>query len=173
MKYLLNLLLIFLFASCLSTEKVAKNRNMDFGHYNYYQSYKFWREFDIFRFKNDILNVKIGILPENSPKNKINDLDTTIFIYQGIINHINQRDSVFKRMKIEYSDTTDQGKLNMYERLRSEKEDAEFLSARKNDPYFEFYQELVKRTRNQIQNASFYASPKAFETYKKAFNRDC
>jgi hypothetical protein len=167
MKYLFNLLLIFLFASCLSTEKVAKIRNMDFSYYNHYQFYKFWRELDIFRFKNDILNIKIGVLLENSLENKINDLDTTIYAYQGITNQINERNSVFNRMKTEYSDTTDQGKIKMYERHRSKKEDADFLYVRKNDPYFELYEKLIKRTRNQIQNTSFYASQQAFETYIK------
>ncbi len=65
MKFYIPLLIIFLLTSCTSTQKVAEYRNAEFSKSNYYETFKFWRELDIWRFEEDLLNIKIGIVPEN------------------------------------------------------------------------------------------------------------
>ncbi len=67
MKNITFLLIILQLVSCVSTKNVAETRNSEYAAHNNFELFRIWRELDIQRFSNDILNVKIILIPENRP----------------------------------------------------------------------------------------------------------
>jgi len=165
MKYWLNFLLLLLIVSCTSTQKVAEYRNAEFSSSNNFETFKFWRELDIRRFEENLLNVKIGIAAENTTLLNLGEYSYLQGVYDSIRIQIDKRNEAFQAFKVEYFDTTEQERLRLFKHLRSDSADLLFLDKVEEDSYFELYNSLIQRTISTLQQTSFYSSKRNFEDY--------
>jgi len=165
MKYSPYLLLIFFITSCSSSQKVAEYRNAEFSHSNNYEVFKFWRELDIRRLEDNLLNVKIGVAIENSPISSGENQSYFKCVIDSIQVQIGRKNQAFQDFKVEYIDTTEQERLRKYKHLQSDSADFQFLARIERDPYYELYKSLINRTSTSIQRSSFYTSHTNFEDY--------
>jgi hypothetical protein len=165
MKTFAFLLFIFQLVSCVSTSNVAESRNREYAAENYFELFKFWQEMDILRFKNDILKVKILLVPEGMTVTNFESDSQMVYIYDSLRVMIEEKMEGFREFKNIYMDTTDQARMKLYHSLKSDSTDLEFLSNISDSPYFELYEDILTRLRKSIQTSKFYSSPEEFETY--------
>jgi hypothetical protein len=159
------MLIILQFISCVSSKKVAETRNEDFSAHNTFEFFKIWREIDIARFDSEILNVKIALVPEDKTISEFSSDSLLIKTYDSLTVMIEEKMEGFRELEKMYSDTTDEGRKKIYQNLKSDSTDTEFLDKIANDPYFELYVDIVKRLRQSILHSTFYASQPNFEAY--------
>jgi len=165
MKIIVFLLIIFQLLSCVSTKNVAESRNREFAAQNYFELFKFWQEMDILRFENDILKVKILLVPEGMTVDNYKSDSQMIHIYDSLKVLIEEKKEGFQEFKRIYTDTTDQGRMKLYHSLKSDSTDLEFLNKISDSPYFELYEDIITRLRKSIQTSKFYSSHEEFDTY--------
>ena len=159
------LLLIFQFLSCVSTKNVAESRNREYAAHNYFEFFKFWQELDILRFENDILKIRILLVPEGMTADNFKSNSQLIHIYDSLEVLIEEKMERFREFKGIYMDTTDQGRMKFYHGLKSDSTDLDFLSKISDSPYFEFYEDIITRFRKSIQTSKFYSSFNEFDSY--------
>jgi hypothetical protein len=165
MKILLWFSLICLFVSCVSSKKVAESRNSDFAAHNSFELFKIWRQIDILRFDYDILNVKIAVIPENKTIDAFKKDSQMISIYDSLQVIVSEKMDGFRELKESYFDTTEKAKLRIYQELKSDSLDKEFLDDISNSAYYELYEDILVRLRKSIQSSDFYSSQNSFEDY--------
>jgi len=165
MKYHYPLLAILLISSCTSSQKIAEYRNVEFSNSNNYETFKFWRELDIQRFENELLKVKIGILPKDIPISDIPDHSYIQTVYDSIQIQIENRNTAFRKFKKEYFDTTKKERTKIFNYLKSDSMDILLLTNLSDNPYLPLYEDLIYRTQSAIQNTFFYSSELSFENY--------
>lgn len=165
MKNITLLLIILQLVSCVSTKNVAETRNSEYAAHNNFELFRNWRELDIQRFSNDILNVKIMLIPENRSVDEFESDPQLIHIYDSVQVMIEEKMQGFREFKKTYFDTTKQERLNIYKNLKSDSADNDYLSRIADSPYFELYEDLLKRLRESIQKSKFYSSQRNFEDY--------
>jgi len=165
MKNIIFILIILQFISCVSSIKVAETRNADFSAHNSFEYFKIWREIDIARFDSEILNVKIALIPEDKSISEFSSDSSLIKTFDSLHVMIEEKMEGFRELEKTYSDTTDEGRKKIFQNLKSDSTDKEFLDKIESDPYFELYVDIVKRLRQSIQQSTFYASQQNFEAY--------
>jgi hypothetical protein len=171
MKDMLILIFILLIGACSSTQKVAEYRNHDFSSSNNFEEFRFWRELDIDRFKNNILNVKIGIIPENMALRDLTNASYMKAEMDSITTKIKDRNEAFIQFRQEYLDTSDTGKAGIYYKLKTDSADLVFLEDIDDDPYYELYAHIISRTTLALKKCNFYSTRENFEDYieKRSF----
>jgi hypothetical protein len=165
MKNIVLSLIILQLVSCVSTKNVAETRNSDFRAHNNFELFKIWHEIDIVRFNTEKLNVKIALIPENKSISEFESDSQLINIYDSLKVMIDDKMKGFQDLKMMYFDTTVQGKSKIFENLKSDSSDKAFLDRISDSPYFELYDDIIKRLRSSIQKSAFYSSQKNFEDY--------
>jgi hypothetical protein len=165
MKNIALFLIILQIFSCVSTKHVAESRNSDVAAQNNFEIYRFWRELDILRFNNGLLNVRILLIPEGINANAFESDSQMIHIYDSLMVMIGDKIKGFQELKKIYNDTTDQGRLNIYNSLKSDSTDQEFLKKIAASSYFELYEDIILRYRESIQASKFYSSFREFDSY--------
>jgi hypothetical protein len=165
MKNIVLSLIILQLVSCVSTKNVAKIRNSDFRAHNNFEFFKIWGEIDIVRFNTEKLNIKIALIPEDKLINEFENDSQLITIYDSLKVMIDDKMAGFQDLRKMYFDTTEEGKSKIYEKLKSDSSDNAFLDKIAESPYFELYDNIIKRQRSSIQKSSFYTSQKNFENY--------
>lgn len=165
MKNIIFLLIILQFVSCVSTKNVAERRNSDFSAHNDFEFFKIWREIDIKRFNSDILNVNIALVPAEKTINEFKSDSQSVQIYDSLHVIIEEKMQGFRDLEKSYVDTTEQGKQKIYQDLKSDSSDTEFLENMANNPYIDLYEEIINRLRTSIQQSVFYSSQTNFESY--------
>jgi len=165
MKKIVLLLIILQLISCVSTKNVAQTRNSESAAHNNFELFKFWQELDILRFDNNILNVKIALLPENMTIGEFKTDSQMVHIHDSIQVMIEEKMQGFRELNETYFDTTAQSRLNIYNNLKSDSTDNEFLNMIADSPYYELYKDILSRLRSSIQKSKFYSSQKNFENY--------
>ena len=144
---------------------MAESRNREYAAQNYFELFKFWQEIDILRIKNDILQAKVLLVPEEMTSANFESDSQMVHIYDSLRVMIEEKRQGFREFKKIYLDTTDLGRMKLYHRLKTDSTDLEFLSKISDSPYFELYEDLITRLRKSIQISKFYSSPEEFETY--------
>ena len=162
------LCLLVLFVSCLiSTQQVIKETNEKNEEENRFQQNRFKFEFNTFRFKHNILNIKIGVLVTAYQDNEDlygNNKQHTDPIYNMVVNGINKINNEWENIRIDYFQTTEEIRSNIYNELKSRGLD--FTKLIQETPP-EKYNEMDKRLRYYILDSDFYKSQKAFDDYIK------
>jgi hypothetical protein len=165
MKNFTFLLIILQLVSCVSTKNVAENRNSEYAAHNNFEFFKIWRELDICRFNDNILNVKFALIPEDRTLSEFESDSQLVHIYDSVQVMIEEKMYGFQELKKTYFDTTDQERLKIYQNLKSDSTDNEFLNKIADSPYFELYEDILNRLRSSILKSKFYSSQKEFEAY--------
>ena len=165
MKNLILCFVIIQLFSCVSSKKVAESRNSEFAAHNSYELFKIWREIDILRFNRDILNVKIALFPEDKTLHQYQADSQLVNINDSLRTLISEKMNAFNELRETYFDTTDQERVNIFQNLKSDSSDYEFLGRISDSPYYDLYENILMRMRNSIQNSTFYASRQNFEEY--------
>ena len=165
MKNIFLLLLIFQLVSCVSTKNVADSRNRDFAVQNYFERFKFWQELDILRLNNDLLKVKILLIPDGVTAENFDSDSQLVSIYDSLEVIIGEKMVGFREFKTSYFDTTEIGQLKIYKVLKSDSADHQFLDGISDSPYFDLYEDIISRLRKSIQSSQFYSSQEDFENY--------
>jgi len=165
MKIIALFLIILQLYSCVSTKNVAKSRNSENRAHNTFEIFRFWRELDILRFNNDILNVHILLIPEGKTVNEFESDSQMVDIHDSLLVMIEDKIKGYRELKKMYIDTTNQGKLNIYNNLKSDSTDNEFLNKISSSSYVELYEDIVYRLRKSIQTSKFYSSFEEFDSY--------
>ena len=147
MKTIVFSLLIFQLVSCVSTKNVAESRNREYAAQNYFELFKFWHELDILRFKNDVLKVKILLVPEEITAGNFKSDSQLVHIYDSLKVLIEEKMEGFREFNKIYMDTTDRGRMKLYQSLKSDSTDLEFLNKISDSPYFELYEDIITRIR--------------------------
>lgn len=157
-----------LFVSCLiSTQQIIKEVNEKNEEENRFQQNKFKYEFNTFRFKHNILELKIGVLVKAYRDNKEldgNNQQQTDLYYNMVVSNINEINNEWENIRIDYFQTTEEIRSNVYNELKSEGLDFTKLIQ---ETVPEKYKEMDKRFRYYIRDSDFYKSQKAFDDYIK------
>jgi hypothetical protein len=167
MKNIIPFLIILQLISCVSTKNIAETRNSDYRSRNNFELFKIWRELDIQRFDTDILNVKIALIPEGKTTSEFEADSQLILIHDSLTIMISDKMDGFNELEELYSDTSNTGKQQIYQDLKSDSSDLVFLEKIADDPYVELYEDILYRLRKTIQKSSFYSSQSNFESYLK------
>ena len=165
MKNIISFLIILQLVSCVSTKNVAESRNSENEVHNNFEIFKFWREFDISRFDHDILNLKILLIPEGKTVKEFETNSHIVHIHDSLLVMIGDKIKKYQELKKIFVDTTDQGRLNIYNELKSDSADNEFLKKIAHSSYFELYNDIINRFRKSIQSSKFYSSFDEFDNY--------
>jgi len=165
MKNISVFLILLQLLSCVSTKNVAESRNSEYAAQNNFELFRFWHELDILRFKYNILNVRIGLVPEDRRLVNFESDSQFVHIHDSLMVMIENKMEGFQELKRVYNDTTNPGKQKIYQSFKSDSADLEFLDGMADSPYFELYEDIVHRQRKSIQSSKFYSSPDEFVDY--------
>lgn len=168
MKRLIEMALMLCLAACLSTDQVARNRNMEFWEYNHYSRAKFWQSIDIARLNQNLAQVQVAIVAENYTPEDMMTQSYLRAVRDSLESQIEARNKNFQIVRSSYFDTTATARKRIFESLKSDSTDLIWLSEMNNSHYFDLYQELLQNSRNAILASDFYHSQSNFETYLKA-----
>ena len=165
MKNIVLFLIILQLVSCVSTKHVAESRNSENAAQNNFEIFRFWRELDITRFNSNILNPKILLIPAGKTIDAFEADSQLVHIRDSLLVMIGDKIKKYQELKKIYVDTTDQGRLNIYNELKSDSADNEFLKKIANSRYFELYEDVINRFRKSIHTSKFYSSFDEFDNY--------
>jgi hypothetical protein len=165
MRNIAFILIILQLVACVSTKNVAETRNSEFAAYNNFELFKFWHELDIQRFKNNLLKVRIALVPENKTIDNFKSDSQMVQVYDTLQVMIGEKLIGFHNLKKMYFDTTDRGKLKLFQNLKSDSADNIFLNKIADNPYYELYKDIIERLRKSILQSTFYTSQDNFEFY--------
>lgn len=164
-----SILIITILLSCVTHKEIVDKKNIDVELDKMWNGYRFSRELNIYRFKENIYNINIGIFCENKSDYSTSENEKAAIrnVYTNLSNMLLSGNDNWESVEIDYFAADENEKVDRYKFYmgpdRYYKWGDIFLKTKYNDAFAE----LIKREYYYLKNSEAYSSQKNFEEYLK------